>query len=319
MIKRVTLLLAVTGILASISIGNPPDDASARPSSSRGATLEQTKVHTDFNRIRLIAEGTFFVQKNATLTAPENATIGDWKAVIEHSPSARPIPEMRIIPNTHLVAFTTAVRPREDGLQVVLSGRVFVYRGENHLLLTSVPRVTVLSSGESGRKEESALSGAKRGERTTPFDPEDELDSMKRSDPASTVAVPREQQSTEADAFVAKSTPAAASRIEGTVIVDRTTRCILDSEDRAQMLSFDADSDGLQDPPVRLAPCRLLERMENLTKQRGDSVRFVVSGQILNAEGSVLLLLSSFRVPYERDNLSPAITDQAGVPARGGE
>lgn len=55
-----------------------------------------------------------------------------------------------------------------------------------------------------------------------------------------------------------------------------------------------------------VVPCRLLERLENQARQRGDAMRLIISGQIISADSSPSILITSFRIPYDRDNLSPA-------------
>jgi hypothetical protein len=75
--------------------------------------------------------------------------------------------------------------------------------------------------------------------------------------------------------------------------------------DGKSLLVFDADQQTGQEQPMILLPCSKLEYMENISRDRGDRVRFIVSGQILTYRDVNYLLPTIVRETDRRDNLNP--------------
>jgi len=71
------------------------------------------------------------------------------------------------------------------------------------------------------------------------------------------------------------------------------------------VLSFEADTDGMADPPMFVMPCRMLEDMEKIVGERGDSVTFIVSGQAFVYRGANYLLPTLMKLAPDRGNLRP--------------
>lgn len=46
------------------------------------------------------------------------------------------------------------------------------------------------------------------------------------------------------------------------------------------MFQFEPDENGIQDPPMFLQPCQVLEDMEKLVQSRDSKVTFIVTGQV---------------------------------------
>ena len=91
---------------------------------------------------------------------------------------------------------------------------------------------------------------------------------------------------------------------EGVIMVAR--RGNLTRTDRgAWMFVFDADAEGLADPPLVILPCLLLERMERQATRAGRSTPILLSGQVYHYRGRRFVLPTVFRVPYERTRLTP--------------
>ena len=70
-----------------------------------------------------------------------------------------------------------------------------------------------------------------------------------------------------------------------------------------QVFVFDADSQHAPEPPMILQPCRLLQSMEDIVQQRGDTVVFVLSGQVHVYRGANYLLPTLMRIAIDRGNL----------------
>ncbi len=71
------------------------------------------------------------------------------------------------------------------------------------------------------------------------------------------------------------------------------------------VLSFEADKDGLADPPMFIMPCRMLEDMEKVVADRGDRATFIVSGQVFVYRGANYLLPTLMKLAPHRGNLQP--------------
>ncbi len=98
--------------------------------------------------------------------------------------------------------------------------------------------------------------------------------------------------------------PGGKLRREGQFIVTRRARMVATNSGIAQwMVTFEGDKDGMQDPPMYLMPCQMLEDMERTVKQNGDSVVFIISGQIFVYKSNNYLLPTLSVVAPKRGNL----------------
>jgi hypothetical protein len=93
---------------------------------------------------------------------------------------------------------------------------------------------------------------------------------------------------------------------EGSFVVMRKGRIV-----RAEgglspwMFVFDADKDGLGDPPMYLSPCQALEDMESSVAEHGDRMVFTVSGQVYTYQQANYLLVTLWKLTPKRGNLEP--------------
>jgi len=71
------------------------------------------------------------------------------------------------------------------------------------------------------------------------------------------------------------------------------------------MFTFDADRSNLDDPPMYLMPCRMLEDMEQIVEDRGESVPFIISGQVFVYHNANYLLPTLMKLAPDRGNLEP--------------
>jgi hypothetical protein len=95
-------------------------------------------------------------------------------------------------------------------------------------------------------------------------------------------------------------------RREGQFIVGRRARMVrADGGVTPWALTFDADKDGMQDPPMFLMPCRMLEDMEKIIADRDDEVAFMISGQVFVYRGANYLLPTLMKLAPDRGNLQP--------------
>lgn len=94
-------------------------------------------------------------------------------------------------------------------------------------------------------------------------------------------------------------------RLEGTYLANRAARISRSDSGGQWIVTFDADSSGMQDPPMILVPCRLLERIIRMAKMEGDAASAVISGQVYTYHDSNYLLPTVFVRPHKSTNLSP--------------
>lgn len=94
-------------------------------------------------------------------------------------------------------------------------------------------------------------------------------------------------------------------RREGEFVVSRRGRLVRAQGAAGQLFVFDSDDKTASDPPMFIMPCQLLESMEELTKERGDAVVFVVTGQVYTYRGANYLLPSIMKLAVDKGNLTP--------------
>lgn len=91
---------------------------------------------------------------------------------------------------------------------------------------------------------------------------------------------------------------------DGAMIVARKGRMtrIESTEGPAWLLTFDSDSSNLDDPPLKLLPCRELERAEALLESNGPDTALLVFGQVFTYRGQSFLMPTQLRVAPNRGN-----------------
>lgn len=93
-------------------------------------------------------------------------------------------------------------------------------------------------------------------------------------------------------------------RREGEFIVSRRGRIIPAANGRHMLFVFEADSEATPEPPMILAPCQMLQNMEDIVRERGDKVIFILSGQILVYRGANYLLPTMMKLAIDHGNLT---------------
>lgn len=92
-------------------------------------------------------------------------------------------------------------------------------------------------------------------------------------------------------------------RAEGEFIVSRRGRLLRAKDGVHFLFVFDADSKDAPEAPMIMMPCQLLESMEKLVRERGDSVRFKLTGQVFVYKGANYVLPSIMRIAPDKGNL----------------
>ncbi len=92
-------------------------------------------------------------------------------------------------------------------------------------------------------------------------------------------------------------------RREGEFIVDRRGRIVQATNGRQMLFVFEADSSTAPEPPMVMTPCQMLQNMEDIVRERGDNVVFVLSGQVLVYRGVNYMLPVMMKMAIDRGNL----------------
>lgn len=101
----------------------------------------------------------------------------------------------------------------------------------------------------------------------------------------------------------APGTKASKLRREGEFIISRKGRLVRSEDGLHTLFVFDADSQTISEPPMAVVPCQMLQSMEDLLGQRGEQIRFIVSGQILVYRGVNYVLPTMMTLAEDRGNL----------------
>lgn len=92
-------------------------------------------------------------------------------------------------------------------------------------------------------------------------------------------------------------------RREGEFIVSRRGRLVRAPNARHILFVFEADSDTAPEPPMVMTACQMLQNMEEIIRERGDKVVFIVSGQVLVYRGANYLLPTMMKLAIDYGNL----------------
>lgn len=94
-----------------------------------------------------------------------------------------------------------------------------------------------------------------------------------------------------------------ALRREGEFIVNRRGRLVRSADGQHAIFTFDRQQGSEQDPPMILLPSQLLENMEDLVRDRGDQVSFIISGQVFLYRGTNFLMPTMMRLAVSPEHL----------------
>jgi len=93
-------------------------------------------------------------------------------------------------------------------------------------------------------------------------------------------------------------------RREGEFIVNRRGRLVQAPNGRHALFVFEADSQKSPETPMVFAPCLMLQNMEDIVRERGGKVIFILSGQVLVYRGINYLLPTMMKLAIDRGNLN---------------
>jgi hypothetical protein len=285
-------------------------------------------------RAPLLREGSYVVDVSAQ--AKRDTTDGLWRLVLDQNAKTATGAELILLPCTKLAEMQRIIESTPAGdVTFQVTARVFVYRGRNFILPVHAPvlaeQETVSSanspassapdSSADGSQSNEAAPAAQAPASTGPEGGETAADIIGELERASDSPVrsagaaretARKSSSTAAASerrqpgATAVAAPAPPGRLlhEDTAIVARRGKLFRDGAG-GWLFVFDADASGLADPPMKLLPCLLLEKIEDYARQAGNNSPALLSGQVYLYNSQNYLLPTVFRIPQDRRNLTP--------------
>ena len=332
-------LAAMINLHAAAQTSSSPSPNALASGSPRVSSASESDPLAVFRTV-LLREGSRVIDARARLV--HDATRNHWLLAIEDPNAIGGERSVTALPCTKLVEMQQIVQSTPGGRVLFeVTGQVFTYRNQNYLLPTHAvvladEQAIELLSESSSNDESNAVSEADAPS-TSPDSSEpkgsvqDQQDAASESaedliaelsraaGPVTRSTTPAGQQSLpdddellrtdrrDADYVAAVS---ASSKINDTLVREHTlitNRRGKFTRDRAGswVFVFDADASGLADPPMRLLPCLLLERIEDYARRTGNNSPALLSGEVFIYQGQNYLLPTVFRIPHNRTKLSP--------------
>jgi len=309
-----------TGLAWAQSPATSAPDVSNHPTTA--AAVDESVTPDDplaVFKAPLLREGSLLVDVKSRLVRDQRR--GLWLLQVDPSRTDAPAQTFTLLPCTQLSEMHHLAESASGrNLAFLVTGRIFVYRGENFLLPTHAPVVmdepdappapapAAAPAPETSQPDSGFRLGAGDSAEEIMRNLEKSSGSLARN-PAvvtdgkpATSAKPGEDASERAGAA---SQPMSVLR-EDSSVVSRRGKLARDSGGGGGWIFvFDADTQGLADPPVKLLPCLLLERIEDYARRLGNNSPAIMSGQVFLFNGHNYLLPTMFRIPQERKNLMP--------------
>ncbi len=263
------MAIFVAGVVVATTTGQTPDPV-----------LPSTAAPTG-----LLREGKFMLQVKGSLQRGGQPGVWVFRSAGDNPGKQRF--ELTLMPCTLLASLEQLVESMPDE-QIVfdLTGQVFVYRGRNFLMPTHAPRL--VDYVPPSRPDDIDLKAAA---------PADSAEAILR-DLDRTVGPlarsPRRAAATTANPPVAP----------GTMVLWRHGWMVREPGG-AWSFVFGADATGLNDPPMILLPCRMLEDMERHALRSSPDEPLLVSGRVTRYRGRNYLLPTMFRIPRYTSALRP--------------
>lgn len=239
-------------------------------------------------------EGTFLVRQRGSMVRLRN---GEWLMVFHRDAQGKAERPMVLVRSANLARMEQLGGTEPEAQAFIVTGQVLAYRGVNYLLPTAPP-VLARAEPRPAAPEQPASTPAAPG---SPEEPG--IDELIRSLEAQLdrprglglARAPEGPPPAQARDGVSDRTPTILP--EGSMLIRRRGRLVRTSAgDTALAMDADADAPPSLDPPMILAPCLLLERMERVALDRGEVMTFEVTGRVLAYQGRNYLLPTMFRV-----------------------
>ncbi|MGI9013949.1 MAG: hypothetical protein ACR2GY_06835 [Phycisphaerales bacterium] len=266
-------------------------------------------------RRSLLREGSYLAGAVGRLAFDDKA--GAWMFTLEQqtgstADDAAAPRSFALLPCSKLSQMQQSVESTDLEVIFEMTGRIYVYEGKNYVLPLSAPRVQRYVEPEpSSDAEQSASLAPPRANDPDDADARDGADansgdsteaiiqSMRQRIPVSR-SFRTENESAEPAARepgTAGSTSDAQQDLasEGTILL-RRRGTVSRSSDGSWRFSFAADAHGLDDPPMILLPCLLLQDIAQNVQRRPERVSFILSGEVYTYRSRSYLLPTAYQI-----------------------
>lgn len=267
-----------------------------RPTRSAGVApiRPHTEIGTDHKASgRMLTEGSFIVQMEGLV---HRASLGAWIFEPTDLIDEAKIKPLIILPSQTLTRLIQIVGLDAEHNRVSLTGEVSLYRGRNYLLITAITVDSTDEADDSLIELESNQNGDAQPEPADSLsqsvqDLIGELEEARTADRAIL-------QPTHTGSFEGGRAPVP----EGRTFMRRRARLTYLAAGEVAV-TFDNDPDQVIDAPLVVLPCNLLERMEWVVENHGDSLPVRVSGQSFAYNGRSFIMPRSIVIerPGELD------------------
>ncbi len=236
----------------------------------------------------LLREGSYLVEVRGTMRF--NEATKWWRFTIDRDDPKHAAYELALLP-CRLMADMRRITEGMPQQEVVFeaTGQVFVYRGRNFFLPTHAPHVVGVAA------------------------PTQEHQPNEGTDADSAEAILRNLDQAVGEVARSPAVGGGTAAVEagevqliqeGTQVVARRGRMSRGPRG-TWWYTFDADAQGLADPPMVLLPCLLRERMERYAERSGERAAMLLSGRVFQYEDRNYILPTMFQIPSERTALRP--------------
>jgi hypothetical protein len=260
----------------------PTKPAKAEPVEARDIIPGLTDDDVRLTAAALRAEGTFLVEKRASMVT---LGTGEHVAVFHKDEEGKRERPMVLVRCQRLAQMVQMAEGRGESPVFIVTGQVSVYRGVNYLQPTAARAV----SSETLEAPTAPAVEPPPG----PGDPgvQDLIRQLES-----------QRESQRGGAAPPESTPAAEENeappvAEGRAVVRRRGRLVrLSGGEWALAFDTGTAAGAKAERPMLLSPCLNLQRMEMWAMQRGDAASFEVSGRTLAYGGRTYLIPTMFQV-----------------------
>jgi hypothetical protein len=205
-------------------------------------------------------------------------------------------------------------------IDFTLSGQILLYGNDNYLILEHVEMETEHAQRPGTQvplpiqhDEHTEPNTEPHTDPPTPATPtddpwaheDDDFDTMDQGDSVAAIVAQLQKDVGPLKQSVDRSTeitvsPAGAA--EGDLLISRRAR-LTRGRYGAWIMVFDADAQGLMEPPVILLPSQQLRSLETWARSKNMGESILLSGQIYSYRGIHFLLPTAWRTPVERPNI----------------
>lgn len=286
-----SLLLAPMTLILPLTVGaagqeqSPPETALPVP---RGAAPDAPGDPA------LLREGSQLIDVTGAMARDD---VGNWVFHVPPTTDQAPALTLILLPCVTLADMEAALDAvGEHPVRFELTGEVFAFHSRNFLLPTTAPRLVDATRLDSPPAQTDSDADGGEAAEDDEGQAGDRAEQIMQALVRDTGPIARTGGSTlpvrveETDSKLLR---------EDTLLVNRRGRLTRDGGGVWRVV-FDADAEGLSDPPMRLLPCLLLERMSAYALRAGRNAPVLISGKVTVYRGHNFLLPTLYRVPNER-------------------